>query len=234
MTYAMISAFGRTQHSLAAAAAVLRGFLSVYSLEDVERKHLRLLMACRLATSCTIGAYTFQLNPENKYLLLHSKPAWDAMELLWGGGCDIDSIERLFDAAASTPTSNHKIDCSDICVPDPSVIDWLKESREKRALGNGNRKRLRCGDGPPVITFVTGNKKKLEEVVQILGEGDKPLPFKMTNQKLDLPELQGEPEDIAREKCRLACEQVGGAVITEDTSLCFNALSGLPGPYIKW
>lgn len=27
--------------------------------------------------------------------------------------------------------------------------------------------------------------------------------------------------------------QVNGPVITEDTSLCFNALSGLPGVYIK-
>ena len=28
--------------------------------------------------------------------------------------------------------------------------------------------------------------------------------------------------------------QVGGAVMVEDTSLCFNAMGGLPGPYIKW
>ncbi len=27
--------------------------------------------------------------------------------------------------------------------------------------------------------------------------------------------------------------QVGGAVMVEDTSLCFNAYHGLPGPYIK-
>ena len=26
----------------------------------------------------------------------------------------------------------------------------------------------------------------------------------------------------------------GGAVVIEDTSLCFSALNGLPGPYIKW
>ena len=25
-----------------------------------------------------------------------------------------------------------------------------------------------------------------------------------------------------------------GPVIVEDTSLCFNALNGLPGPYVKW
>lgn len=31
-----------------------------------------------------------------------------------------------------------------------------------------------------------------------------------------------------------APQQVGGAVMVEDTSLCFNACGGLPGPYIKW
>jgi len=52
--------------------------------------------------------------------------------------------------------------------------------------------------------------------------------------KIDLPEIQGDPEDIAIEKCKIAANIVGGAVLTEDTSLCFNALSGLPGVYIKW
>ena len=28
--------------------------------------------------------------------------------------------------------------------------------------------------------------------------------------------------------------QIGGPVITEDTALCFAALNGLPGPYIKF
>ena len=45
---------------------------------------------------------------------------------------------------------------------------------------------------------------------------------------------QGEPEEIAREKCVLAAKQVHGPVMVEDTSLCFNAYKGLPGPYIKW
>lgn len=47
-------------------------------------------------------------------------------------------------------------------------------------------------------------------------------------------ELQGDMDDIARFKCKEAARQVGGPVITEDTSLCFDALNGLPGPYIKW
>ncbi|CAJ1931786.1 unnamed protein product [Cylindrotheca closterium] len=85
----------------------------------------------------------------------------------------------------------------------------------------------------PKITFVTGNKKKLEEVKQILENGEE-LPFELTNSKIDLPELQGDPFDIAREKCILAAKAVNGAVLTEDTSLCFNALNSMPGVYIKW
>jgi inosine triphosphate pyrophosphatase len=85
----------------------------------------------------------------------------------------------------------------------------------------------------PVIHFATGNQKKLEEVVAILSSGS-PLPCTITSIKIDLPELQGEVDDIAREKCRLAAAEVGGPVMVEDTCLCFNALKGLPGPYIKW
>ncbi|XP_057739815.1 inosine triphosphate pyrophosphatase-like [Arachis stenosperma] len=54
------------------------------------------------------------------------------------------------------------------------------------------------------VTFVTGNAEKLDE-------------------------LQGEPEDISKEKARLAALQVNGPVLVEDTCLCFNAMKGLPG-----
>ena len=85
--------------------------------------------------------------------------------------------------------------------------------------------------GARVVTFVTGNSRKLEEVQAIVGGG-----AKLVARALDLPELQGEPEEVARAKARLAQQQVGrGArVLVEDTSLCFNALGGLPGVYIKW
>ncbi|KAH0739067.1 hypothetical protein KY290_037772 [Solanum tuberosum] len=82
---------------------------------------------------------------------------------------------------------------------------------------------------PRSVTFVTGNAKKLEEVRAILGQS---IPFQSL--KLDLPELQGEPEDISKEKARIAAKEVNGPVLVEDTCLCFNALKGLPGPYIKW
>ncbi|XP_058821075.1 inosine triphosphate pyrophosphatase [Topomyia yanbarensis] len=81
------------------------------------------------------------------------------------------------------------------------------------------------------ISFVTGNAKKLEEVRAILGNK---FPREIIAVKLDLPELQGEVEDICRKKCLEAARRVQGPVLVEDTCLCFNALKGLPGPYIKW
>ncbi|KAG2436545.1 hypothetical protein HYH02_011482 [Chlamydomonas schloesseri] len=83
------------------------------------------------------------------------------------------------------------------------------------------------------IYFATGNPYKLAEVVAILSEGTR-LPFELQAVELELPELQGEPVDICRHKCRIAAEQLRGPVLVEDTSLCCAALNGLPGPYIKW
>jgi len=103
-----------------------------------------------------------------------------------------------------------------------------------------------------MINFITGNSKKLDEIINILDmdldDIDEPydntnnnnntntnnLKFQLKPYKLDLPELQGEPEYIATVKCRFAAEYIDEPVLIEDTSLCFNALGGLPGPYIKW
>ena len=65
-------------------------------------------------------------------------------------------------------------------------------------------------DARPVITFVTGNKKKLEEVRAILESSKDTFPFKLVNRELDLPELQGEPEYVASEKCKLARKEIEG------------------------
>ena len=81
------------------------------------------------------------------------------------------------------------------------------------------------------ITFVTGNAKKLEEFRRILGPD---FPHTVVSSGLDLPEYQGTPQEVVTEKCREAARRVEGPVIVEDTSLCFSALGGLPGPYIKW
>ncbi|XP_022816981.1 inosine triphosphate pyrophosphatase-like [Spodoptera litura] len=82
------------------------------------------------------------------------------------------------------------------------------------------------------ITFVTSNAIKLEEVRAILGNNNPQL--EIISRKLDLPELQGEIDEICIKKCQEAARLLKGPVMVEDTSLCYNALKGLPGPYIKW
>lgn len=81
------------------------------------------------------------------------------------------------------------------------------------------------------ITFVTGNAKKLEELRAILGNS---FPLEIISHKLDLPELQGDIEEVSVKKCQEAARRLNRPVLVEDTALCFNALKGLPGPYIKW
>ncbi|PCG88906.1 Ham1-like protein [Penicillium occitanis (nom. inval.)] len=78
------------------------------------------------------------------------------------------------------------------------------------------------------LNFITGNKNKLSEVRAILGDA-----VVVDNKSVDVPEIQGTIEEIAKEKCRRAADAVGGPVLTEDTALEFHAYKGLPGPYIK-
>uniref|UniRef100_A0A672U8Z6 Inosine triphosphatase n=1 Tax=Strigops habroptila TaxID=2489341 RepID=A0A672U8Z6_STRHB len=54
------------------------------------------------------------------------------------------------------------------------------------------------------VVFVTGNAKKLEEVTQILGDS---FPYTLVAKKIDLPEYQGEPDEISVQKCREAARQ---------------------------
>lgn len=61
-----------------------------------------------------------------------------------------------------------------------------------------------------------------------------PVHFQIINNDVDLPEYQGDPDEVARAKSDLAAKEIKGPLITEDTCLCFNALGGMPGPYIKW
>ncbi|KAK5989707.1 Inosine triphosphate pyrophosphatase [Cladobotryum mycophilum] len=79
------------------------------------------------------------------------------------------------------------------------------------------------------LNFITGNKDKLTVMKAILGDT-----VNLQSQSLDLVEIQGTIEQISVDKCRRAADAVKGPVLIEDTSLCFNALNELPGPYIKW
>ncbi|KAI5455825.1 inosine triphosphate pyrophosphatase-like protein [Mariannaea sp. PMI_226] len=82
---------------------------------------------------------------------------------------------------------------------------------------------------PKQLNFITGNNEKLSAVKAILGDT-----INLQSQPLDLVEIQGTIEEISADKARKAADATRGPVLVEDTSLCFNALKELPGPYIKW
>ncbi|XP_070581747.1 inosine triphosphate pyrophosphatase-like [Ptychodera flava] len=97
-----------------------------------------------------------------------------------------------------------------------------------RPMWRNQRPRNMHTAGTDTVVFVTGNDNKLQEVISVLAGK-----FNFVSKKLDIPEYQGEPDDVSIAKCKQAARQVGGAVLVEDTCLGFNALGGLPGPYIK-
>jgi hypothetical protein len=150
MAYAMLTTYGKNNHcSISAMAALLRGYHSVYPLTEYEVEHLVLLIACRLACSVTLGAFSLNQNPENKYLLLHSEPAWTALELIWG--YDLQrrhemkiGLNQIFRQACTVPTNatmassitknnNQTLlpPCYDLAFPDPSVVDPFAAIRIK-------------------------------------------------------------------------------------------------------
>ena len=107
----------------------------------------------------------------------------------------------------------------------------IKKEKRTKPTKDKTQKKLKR----KVINFVSGNKNKLRELNEILSENFKDIIVKQLD--IDLPELQGIPEDIVRGKLKLAIEKskgLEGPVLVEDTSLCFNAYGGLPGPYIKY
>jgi inosine triphosphate pyrophosphatase len=76
--------------------------------------------------------------------------------------------------------------------------------------------------------FITGNQNKANYLAKTLG-------IDLTHQKIDLDEIQSpDPRVVIEHKVRQAYELIKRPVLVEDTSLCFNALDGLPGTFVKF
>lgn len=155
-----------------------------------EVRLLQTLIAARLATSVTLGFYALSKDPSNEYLKLHAIP----------GRRSLASVLAIDPAAFRAMVGGIQRESlligSDLGMPSVVSIAQCLAAAPTLSLAD---------DAPVTITFVTGNKKKLEEVRAILGAG---FPFDLASRAVDLPELQGEPEDVSREKCRLAALQV--------------------------
>ena len=136
MAYSMLSVYAKNGRSISAAAAFLRGYNDVCPITEDEKKLLILLIACRLSCSVTLGAYSYQQNPENKYLLLHAMPAWNALDLIWGTDetkrAEIAKVlNKMFDLACKPREDANAdvINCNDLSFPDPVLGDPMGEMR---------------------------------------------------------------------------------------------------------
>jgi inosine triphosphate pyrophosphatase len=249
MAYSMMSSYGKKNRSLSAAAGFLRGYNATYPLTELERTHLPLLMACRLACSVTLGAYAYQQNPLNKYLLFHAEPGWKALELLWG--YDSSSREKLADAARAlfnqaclySDAREKVVTCYDLVFPDPSVADLLASVRVTSIESNlepSKKRQKTTGSGSkPTIAYITKERLEFEEAKRLLtattGTEDENSQLQYSLESLDIasPTVEGDILSVARSRCSDAAKKSGRAVVAEVSGLCFNALNGLPGPFTQ-
>ncbi len=76
--------------------------------------------------------------------------------------------------------------------------------------------------------FITGNQNKADYLAKLLG-------MPIEHQKIELDEIQSASlEEIVTHKVKQAYEIVKKPVLVEDVALGFDALGGLPGPFIKF
>lgn len=79
------------------------------------------------------------------------------------------------------------------------------------------------------LIFATSNQNKIKEVSRILGSE-----IEVEGTSLEIDEIQSlNPVKVAEEKAKAYFKELRTPLIVEDTSLSFNGLNGLPGPYIN-
>lgn len=76
--------------------------------------------------------------------------------------------------------------------------------------------------------FITGNQNKADYLARSLG-------IQLEHRNVDLDEIQSsDPQVVIEHKVRQAYHLIKAPIIIEDTALSFNALGGLPGPFVKF
>lgn len=161
------------------------------AVSDVELQHLQTLIAVRLSTSITLGIYALSKDPLNEYLKLHAVPARMALSAILG--IETDAFRVMLQQIQFEVLS---MQAAEMALPSVVAVSKCYTPVQKPYTATADTE---------TVTFVTANKKKLEEVRAILGDG---FTFNVVSRKVDLPELQGDPEYVSREKCRLAAEEV--------------------------
>ena len=82
------------------------------------------------------------------------------------------------------------------------------------------------------LKLISSNEGKLREMKLHLGAELEKLGVSLELLPLELIEIQGTSHEVIIDKIIRASAMTEFPVICEDTSLCFNAWQGLPGPYM--
>jgi len=101
---------------LAAAAEIVAGYHEVFPLTEFELECLYSLICMRLAVSVTNSALQQKLHPDNEYLLVSERPAWQL-------------LERLYRIAPSLPHFLFRRACRlEPCPERAPVVEWLERN----------------------------------------------------------------------------------------------------------
>jgi 4-aminobutyrate aminotransferase-like enzyme/Ser/Thr protein kinase RdoA (MazF antagonist) len=98
---------------LAVASEIVAGYHEVFPLTELELELLYTLICMRLAVSVTNSALQQKLHPENKYLLVSERPAWELLGKLYG-----------VDPALPHYLFRHACELAP-CPQSASVVEWL-------------------------------------------------------------------------------------------------------------
>jgi hypothetical protein len=80
MAYAMLTNIDRYKQ---VGAAVLRGYRSTLKLNEQEQSLIPLLVKVRLVTSVIVSANSKLSKPDDEYIVISERPAWELLEILY-------------------------------------------------------------------------------------------------------------------------------------------------------
>jgi 4-aminobutyrate aminotransferase-like enzyme/Ser/Thr protein kinase RdoA (MazF antagonist) len=101
---------------LAAAAEIVAGYHGVFPLTEAELEALYALICMRLAVSVTNSALQQKLHPDNEYLIVSERPAWELLEKLYS--VDPALPHYLFRHACKLAP----------CPQTAAVVEWLTQN----------------------------------------------------------------------------------------------------------
>jgi 4-aminobutyrate aminotransferase-like enzyme/Ser/Thr protein kinase RdoA (MazF antagonist) len=104
---------------IADAVRVVRGYHSIFPLTELEIELLFTIIRTRLAMSVSISAYQQKLEPDNEYLIISEKDAWETLYRL--RAVHPRFVTYAFRQACNLPP----------CPQSETVIKWLRKNQKK-------------------------------------------------------------------------------------------------------